>query len=455
MHSSALNDPAATLSRKAFGQRLDAALDRAQTSEHHVALIHVDLDRFRVINLTLGRDAGDDLLRTARERMVAAVGGDGIIGRLGGDEFVVLVDGLPSRDAVTPLVERVRSGLGGAFVVADQEIYVTSSVGVAVFPDDAKSSLELFASADKAVQRAKHVGRDNAQFFTTDMRGKDQARLALDRDLRRALERNEFLLHYQPQIDVNSGDVIGVEALIRWVRPGLGMVSPMDFIPLLEETGLIVPVGAWVLKTACAQAQAWKRDGIEPLRVAVNISASQLRQNHLLSTLERVLADTDIGPASVELELTEGLLIENTQASSMVLDRVRQMGIAISLDDFGTGYSSLSYLKRLPIDTLKIDRAFVRDVLSCTADQAIAAAIVDLAHALGLHVVAEGIETDDQLAFMRRLGCDGAQGYLIGRPMPADACANWIKDTRKKLARDSGTREVLVSDITAALRAVV
>jgi diguanylate cyclase (GGDEF)-like protein len=442
------------LGRQRFQDTMELALSRAAESGFHVALVHVDLDRFRVINSTLGHIAGDQLLREAANRLKIAVNGEGAIARLGGDEFVVLIEDVKGRGGVAELVERVRSGLAGAFVVADQEIYVTSSLGVAMFPEDAKSPLELFAAADKAVQRAKHVGRDNAQFFTKDMRGKDQARLTLDRDLRRALERDEFLLHYQPQLDVVTGDVLGVEALIRWMRPGQGMVSPMDFIPLLEETGLIVPVGAWVLKTACAQAQAWKKEGIEPLRVAVNISASQLRQNHLLSTLERVLADTDIGPASVELELTEGLLIENTQASSMVLDRVREMGIAISLDDFGTGYSSLSYLKRLPIDTLKIDRAFVRDVLSCSADQAIAAAIVDLAHALGLRVVAEGIETNEQLVFMRKLGCDGAQGYLIGRPMPADACATWIRDTRKALARDSGTREVHVIDVKQALRAV-
>ncbi|MBK6697910.1 MAG: bifunctional diguanylate cyclase/phosphodiesterase [Myxococcales bacterium] len=434
----------------AFRSRLMDVIDRASLrAGGRAGLMLVDLDRFDVVNETFGFEAGDTVLREAVHRLQRLVGSSHLA-RFHADKLAIMFDETANQGE---LVQSVRTVLEKPYVLERQEVHLTASMGIAEYPSDAGDADNLIRATSKAMRRAKHVGRNNVQLASATLgasthAAKPRERFALERDLRLAVDRGELLLHYQPQLDVRTGAVLGVEALVRWMRPGVGMISPADFVPLLEETGLIVPASDWILQTACQQIADWMGDGLPPLRVAVNVSATQIRQRRLLSGVEQALHSSGLAPNLLELELTEGLLIENTAASGSTLDAVRELGASISLDDFGTGYSSLSYLKRLPIDVVKIDRSFLREIPQVATDAAITSAIITLAHELGHRVVAEGVETAEQLDFLEKHDCDAVQGFYFSKPLPADKCLEWILARTRANRGTSGT--YLAPDVALA-----
>ncbi|HQU15580.1 MAG: hypothetical protein B7Z66_00850 [Chromatiales bacterium 21-64-14] len=416
----AYHDPLTDLpNRQRFADQLEQSTDLARRRGQPLALLFLDLDRFKLINDSLGHGAGDLLLQSVAQRLTACVRKGDIVGRLGGDEFTVIVEGVASAQEAALIAQKVLVVLAEPFMLDSREVFVTASIGIALYPFDGGDHGTLLKNADVAMYRAKDYGRNNYQFYTAEMSARAMERLELENDLRRALERNEFLLHYQPQVHLASGEIIGLEALIRWHHPDLGMVPPADFIQPAEETGLIVPIGEWVLFSACQQARAWQDAGHQRVRVAVNLSGRQLKQRDLVDTVRGVLSDTGLDPKWLELELTESSIMQNDKLTRSTLWELHDMGVRLSIDDFGTGYSSLSYLKRFPIDTLKIDRSFVRDITTDPDDAAIATAIIAMAHNLKLDVVAEGVETVEQRQFLQDRGCDAIQGYLVSRPVPA------------------------------------
>lgn len=413
--------------RALFLDRLGHAISRAVHSGQMMAVMLIDIDNFKAINDTLGHSLGDVLLQEIAERLRQVVPEDDTLARLGGDEFAIILEELPEIEEAARVSQKVMDIFGRPFMPASQEIYVTPSMGVTIYPLDGRDSDSLLRNADTAMYRAKEYGRNNFRFYTTDMNTLAVERFAMEGALRRAMERDEFVLYYQPQLDIKTGQVVGVEALLRWQHPERGMVPPSDFIPLLEENRLIIPVGEWVLRTACAQSRAWRDEGLPPLRMAVNLSAHQFHQENLAEMIDGILRETGINPRLLELELTEGLLMENTSETSAVLAQLKMQGLQIAIDDFGTGYSSLSYLKRFPIDRLKIDRSFVRDISTDPNDAAIAVAVINLARSLGLSVIAEGVETREQLAFLDVQKCDEYQGFYFSRPIPAEEIAQLLK----------------------------
>jgi diguanylate cyclase (GGDEF)-like protein/PAS domain S-box-containing protein len=398
--------------------RLEQALATARRDERPLAVIFLDLDRFKIINDTLGHQVGDHLLIAVAHRLRASVRDSDIVARLGGDEFVVVLTDVEAAGA-QQVADKILRSLATAYNVGAHRLHSTPSLGIAMFPQDGDSVEALMKNADTAMYHAKTAGRNNAQFFTAAMNEEASTRLALENSLRQAVARNEFELHYQPQVELASGRVIGVEALVRWHHPERGLLSPLTFIPLAEETGLIVPLGAWVLGQALRQLAAWHAAGIDGLRMAVNLSAHQLRSPTFVSSVAAAIETTGIPPERLELEITESVAMADPQATIELLGQLRRMGIDLAIDDFGTGYSSLSYLKLLPIQRLKLDRSFVMDIEHDPNDAAICSATIALAHSLGLGVIAEGVETEAQRDYLARLGCDNVQGYLFSRPLPA------------------------------------
>ena len=413
--------------RALFLDRLGHAISRATHSGQMMAVMLIDIDNFKAINDTLGHSLGDILLQEIAERLRHLVPEDDTLARLGGDEFAIILEEMSEIEEAARVSQKVIDIFVRPFMPASQEVYVTPSMGVTIYPLDGRDSDNLLRNADAAMYRAKEYGRNNFRFYTTDMNALAVERFAMEGALRRAMERDEFVLYYQPQLDIKSGLVVGVEALLRWQHPERGMVPPSDFIPLLEENRLIIPVGEWVLRTACAQSRAWRDEGLPSLRMAVNLSAHQFHQENLVEMIDGILRETGINPRLLELELTEGLLMENTSETSAVLEQLKIQGLQIAIDDFGTGYSSLSYLKRFPIDRLKIDRSFVRDISTDPNDAAIAVAVINLARSLGLSVIAEGVETREQLAFLDVQKCDEYQGFYFSRPIPAEEIAQLLK----------------------------
>ncbi|MEO8003879.1 MAG: EAL domain-containing protein, partial [Betaproteobacteria bacterium] len=406
--------------RLLFYDRLKQALAQAERNQWNTGVLFIDLDRFKVVNDTLGHGIGDELLRQVSMRLKETVRPGDTVGRLGGDEFAVVLSTLNRPEDARLVTQKIMQAFEQPFELNGREMFVTASIGITVSPVDGQDPDTLIKNADTAMYRAKDEGRNNIQFYTPEMNSRALERLELENSLRRALERKEFLLYYQPKVSTRTGKVVGLEALLRWERPGHGLVSPADFIPILEDTGLIVPVGEWVLRTACAQIEVSKASGFSPVPIAVNLSARQLQSGGLLEMVRRTLDDSGVDPALIELEITESSLMHNTEEAVILLNELKKTGLRISIDDFGTGYSSLAYLKRFPVDTLKIDRSFVRDVNVNEDDAAIARAIVTMAHQLSLKVVAEGVETRGQLAFLVENGCDEAQGFLFSRPVPAE-----------------------------------
>ena len=401
----------------------------AQRDVHPVAVVFIDLDHFKFVNDSLGHSLGDKLLSTVAERLQSIVRDGDTVARLGGDEFVLILNNQTQGDVIFRAMQRILAKVGEPITIGGQELYITCSAGVSVYPQDGPDVESLLKNADVAMYRAKEHGRNNFQFYTAEMNAVANERLALEHSLRKALDRNELLLHYQPKISLETGAVVGAEALVRWQHPEWGLVAPKRFIPVAEETGLIVPIGEWVLRTACAQNQAWRALGLPPVVVSVNMSARQFRQDRLVKTVGQILAETGLCAEHLEIELTESMVMHDAEAAIRILRGLKSLGIALSVDDFGTGYSSLSYLRRLPLDTLKIDQSFVRDIADASEGDGglLAQAIISLGHSLKLKITAEGVENDLQLDFLRAHGCDEVQGYYFSKPVPADDFARMLE----------------------------
>ncbi|GEM_PF-498088 len=405
--------------RLQFSACLERALVEARRDERLVGLLFLDLDRFKQTNDTLGHEFGDALLKAVGDRIRGQLRPGDTLARLGGDEFAIILPGLAHIDGATGTAYALLELFSRPFTVSGREVHITASIGITIYPFDERDIDGLLKNADAAMYRAKEQGRNTYRLYTADLRVRLAQRMRLETDLRRALERGEFTLHYQPQVDLGGGEVIGAEALLRWRHPELGLVSPGDFIPVAEDTGLILPLGEWVVREACRQACAWRAAGLEPGTVTVNVSARQLRHDGLVTVVRQVLDETGLEPARLGLELTESLLMEGVDRNVRAMEALHALGVHFSIDDFGTGYSSLSYLSRLPLHTLKIDRAFVHGVPAEHGHAAIARAVIQLAHALGLAVIAEGVETASELQFLRAQGCDAMQGYYFSKPLPA------------------------------------
>ena len=407
--------------RLLFNDRLSVAVAQAHRSASRLAILFLDLDRFKVINDSLGHSLGDRLLQQVAERLQAGVRQGDTVARLGGDEFILLLPGIGRAEDAGKVAEKILDTLKFPVRLEDRELFVTASIGVSLYPEDGFDTDSLIKNADTAMYRAKEQGRDNFQLYTHAMNETAVERLGLESSLRKALPGGQLVLHYQPLLDLTTGKVHGVEALLRWNHPERGLVLPSEFLNLAEITSLIVPMGPWTLRTACARARAWQEQGHPALTVAVNLSARQFQQPDLVTQVKRALDDTGLPPSSLDLEITETHAMQNAEATILTLRELKRLGVRISIDDFGIGYSSLSYLKRLPIDTLKIDQSFVRDITTDPDDAAIATAVIALAHTLKLQVVAEGVETQEQLDALEALGCDLAQGYFFSRPLTANA----------------------------------
>ena len=420
LHHMALHDSLTRLpNRSLLEDRICQAIASSERSGKGFAVMFLDLDRFKTINDSLGHHYGDKLLQGVADRLSQALRAEDTVARLGGDEFVVLLVDVPTPTVAANVAQKLLDRLALPIAVEGQEQIVSVSIGISLYPEDGTQLRDLMSNADSAMYHAKKMGRANFQFFTPQMNAAAGARLALEKDLRRALDQGEFELHYQPKVDVASGAVHAMEALVRWRSPERGLVPPNEFIPVAEDIGLIIPLGAWVLREACRQNCAWQRAGLPPLRVAVNLSAYQFAQSNLPDFVAGVLAETGMAANCLELEVTESVVMHNPAEAALILERLHAQGIHISVDDFGTGYSSLSYLKQFRLDTLKIDRSFVRHISSDADDAAIVRSVIALAHSLRLRVIAEGVETDEQLAYLRHLGCDQYQGYLSSKPLPA------------------------------------
>jgi len=406
--------------RRLFTDRLQVAIAHAHRHGVQLAIMFLDLDLFKRINDSLGHGIGDQVLCEVAQRLERCVREGDTVARLGGDEFVILLPEIEHVEDAAKLADRVISYVKQPLKVDEHELYVTTSVGIAVYPEDGLTDETLIKNADTAMYRAKDLGRNSYQLYTPAMNARSFERLAMESSLRHALSRHEFTLVYQGKIDLNSGRMSGVEALVRWRHPEMGLISPAEFIPLAENMGLISEIGAWVLKAACKQCQSWHELGLPRVRMAVNVSTLQFREGDVAELVKQALAESGLPPQFLELEITESVLMQRVDENAHVLQELRSMGIHISIDDFGTGYSSLSYLKRMPIDALKIDRSFVNDITEDGDGAAIVSTIINLAHNLKLRAVAEGVETQEQADFLRARGCDEIQGFLVSRPVSAD-----------------------------------
>jgi diguanylate cyclase (GGDEF)-like protein len=405
-----------------------------QRKARPVAVVFMDLDQFKFVNDSLGHSIGDKLLRGMADRLLTVLREGDTVARLGGDEFVLILNDQSNEEAIFRAMQRITAKVSEPIEIDGHELLLTCSAGISLYPQDGPDVDTLLKNADAAMYRAKEHGRNNFQFFTSEMNERVNERLAMEAALRRALERKEFLLHFQQRIDLKTGAIAGAEALVRWLHPEWGLVRPARFIPLAEETGLVVQLGEWVLREACRQTRAWLDEGLEPGVTSVNLSARQFRQEGLVRMVSRILHETRLDPEHLEIELTESMVMHNVDAAIATLQGLKSLGVTLSVDDFGTGYSSLSYLKDLPIDALKIDRSFVRDIGQGDekGEGVLAQAIITLGHALNLEVVAEGVETDAQVRFLKRHRCDELQGFYYGEPVVPEAHARLLLDKAKR-----------------------
>jgi diguanylate cyclase (GGDEF)-like protein/PAS domain S-box-containing protein len=424
--------------RAMFSQLINLGIPLAKRYKRNFAVLFVDLDRFKFINDTLGHDAGDQLLQELTARFKHTIRASDVIARLGGDEFVVLVQEMTDARQASTVARKLLAAAMKPIALMGQECRVTASIGIAIFPDDGDDEQSLMKNADIAMYFAKEEGKNNYQFFSKDIKSHSLERMTLEANLRYALERNEFSVHYQAKVDLNSGRINGVEALLRWQNPTLGSVSPVQFIPIAEETGMIVAIGKWVLETACAQNVEWQRQGLPPICMAVNLSVRQFADEHLLRDIAAVLKNTGMAPHLLELEITEGMVIHHPEHAIQLLTSIKKLGVRLAIDDFGTGYSSLGQLKNFPIDTLKVDRSFIRDIATNLGDKAITEAIIAMGKTLSLTVVAEGVETPEQESFLREHACDEMQGYYFSKPIAAGAFSELLRENEVRLAGKKG-----------------
>lgn len=413
--------------RLMFADRLGRAVLRGQRDHNQVGLLFIDLDGFKKVNDTMGHNAGDDLLKEVATRLSSCVRQDDTIARLGGDEFTVILPSIHGPYDTEIVANKILERVCEPIILDETEVYVSASIGITIFPDDAHDEETLIKHADTAMYEAKAAGRRTYKFFTSDMNLAAQEKMALESELRAAIEREEFGIRFQPIIDLNTGEISGTEALVRWNHPSRGLITPDVFIPLAEEHGLIIAIGKWVMHQACNMASKWRSDGMDHLQMAINVSPRQCHEPGFERMVDEILSETQLPPSSITFEITESLFIEGADENAVsALHSRREKGTLLSLDDFGTGYSSLSYLKRFPVDVLKIDREFVRDIMSSPEDQALCEAVIAMAHAFELKVVGEGVETVEHAKTLRRMGCDRAQGYLISKPLTAEDLATFI-----------------------------
>jgi diguanylate cyclase (GGDEF)-like protein len=421
--------------RALFSRLLTQGMHHARRYEKQLALLFLDLDHFKAINDSLGHDAGDELLQELGRRLRESVRESDIVARLGGDEFVILLPEIKEGAQVQPVADKILTAVGRPFTLAGQEFRVTVSVGGALYPLDGEDEQTLMKNADTAMYYAKERGRNNFQFYSEKLNSDSLERLALESSMRKALQNNEFRLYYQAKHDVRSGRVTGIEALLRWQHPDLGLIAPMQFIPLAEENGLIVPIGRWVFDTALRQNVAWQKEGFPRLGMAVNLSARQFLDDNLVLDIRDALRETGMDPELLELEITETMIMHDMQATTRILHELKQMGVRIAIDNFGTGYSSLSKLKGFPLDTIKIDSSFIHDVVSGSEERSLTEAIIELGKSLGFTVVAEGVESKEQVDYLRLHSCDQYQGFYINKPMPAEEFADVVRGQLQEHAR--------------------
>lgn len=427
----AYHDPLTGLpNRLAFESQIDLAIRSCERDHKQVALMLIDLDHFKAVNDTLGHAIGDELLKRVAVSLRECVRASDIVVRLGGDEFVVVIGRLQSADDLSIVAGKILRSLNQPFIMEGKEIFVTASVGAALYPRDGDHGEILLRNADVAMYRVKEHGRNNYRFYTPEMTHMAIDRLDMEGNLRRALERDELQVYYQPLVDLSSGTIVGAEALVRWSHPRIGMIQPGEFIPLAEDTGLIIPLGQLVLRRVCTDIRDWQASGLPPIKISLNLSARQFRQDDLSACIREVLDETGVEGRLLAFELTESMVMHDVENTLDTLRELKALGATISLDDFGTGYSSLSYLKRFPIDTLKIDRSFVRDIHQDGDDAAIAHAVIAMAHKLGIKVIAEGVECPAQLDLLREFGCDELQGYYFSRPVPVEEFTLMLRQAR-------------------------
>ncbi|MFQ5779406.1 MAG: EAL domain-containing protein [Nitrospiria bacterium] len=425
--------------RQLFMDYTIRALNIAQRNHTRLALIYLDLDGFKHINDTVGHSAGDESLKTLSDILIKQLRNSDIVtriktgknevvplARVGGDEFTILLTNFTNRGNIPNVARRILDAISGPITVKGREFYITGSIGIAIYPEDGADVDTLLKKTDMAMYEAKKKGGNGFHFYSELMTVQVLKRLSLENKLRKAVERDELMLHYQPQMAIQTGEIIGLEALVRWNHPELGHVPPNDFIPLAEQTGLILPIGEWVFRTACKQAKAWQDRGGTTLTIAVNVSALQLEQEDFVKTVAGVISETGVNPHSLKLEMTESILMKNVEEVITRQNQLKEIGVRVSIDDFGTGYSSLGYLKRFPIESLKIDKSFVNDIFNDSDNAAITRAIIALSHSLRLQVIAEGVETEEQLEFLRVNHCDAIQGYLVSRPLPSDEVSPFL-----------------------------
>ncbi len=413
--------------RLMFNQLLNHAIQAAQRYKRQLAVFFIDLDRFKIINDTLGHEAGDKLLQEMATRLRQALRAVDVIARLGGDEFVILIEEIKGLEQVATVARNVLSTVIKPMTIMGQECRVTASIGISIYPKDGMDEQTLMKTADIAMYFAKEEGKNNYQFYSKDIKTQSIERMSIETNLRQALQRNELSLHYQAKLDFKTGAITGVEALLRWQNPALGSVTPMQLIPVAEETGLIVPIGRWVMKTACVQNVAWQNQGLPPVSMAVNLSLRQLTDGGLLEDIRTALEDSGMAPNLLELEITESMVMQNPKRMIEVLSKIKDMGVRLAIDDFGTGYSSLSQLKHFPVDTLKVDRSFIRNIPDNPGDNAIAEAIIAMGKTLRLTVVAEGVETQEQMDFLQEHSCDEMQGFYFSKPVVPEQFADLLR----------------------------
>ncbi len=425
----AFYDPLTDLpNRTLFDDRLKQAISQSERNNQMLAVLFLDLDRVKVLNDSLGHVIVDMILKGVAQRLKLCLREGDTVARMGGDEFMIILPGVKGIEDISTITEKILDSLKPAFQFNDHELYITTSIGISIFPMDSDDPDTLLKNADTALNRAKQLGRNNYQLFTPSMKEEITQQVALEQDLRRGLEKEEFVIHYQPQVNIMTGEIVGVEALVRWNHNSSGLVYPKDFINGAEETGLIIALGEWVLRKACEQTKKWMDANLPRLKLSVNLSARQFEQRDLVYMIERILADTGLPPNNLELEITESVIMQQVGNAFAIPHTLKAMGLRLAIDDFGTGYSSLNYLRRIPVNTLKMDRSFIQDLADTGNDGAIVSAVIALGHGLDLSVTAEGVETEDQFEFLKAHKCDGMQGYLFSGALPAENLENLLRN---------------------------